>query len=87
MLSKYDSIAAITKDYNFAWIKKKNKMIPVNFSPKVVTKTQNLNPIIQSNGAFLYSKNFLKYNNRIGKNHIIMKLIFLNQLKLILKKI
>ena len=23
MLSKYDSIAAITKDYNFAWIKKR----------------------------------------------------------------
>ena len=69
MLSKYDSVAAITKDYNFAWIKKKNKMIPVNFSPKVVTKTQNLNPIIQSNGAFFIfkKKTFLKYNNRIGK--------------------
>ena len=48
---------------------KKNKMIPVNFSPKVVTKTQNLNPIIQSNGAFFIFKKkpFLKYNNRIGK--------------------
>ncbi len=69
MLSKYDSIAAITKDYNFAWIKKKNKMTPVNFDPKVVTKTQNLNPIIQSNGAFFIfkKKTFLKYNNRIGK--------------------
>ena len=31
-------------------------MIPVNFSPKVVTKTQNLNPIIQSNGAFFIFK-------------------------------
>ena len=68
-LKYYDSVAAVTKDYNFAWILKKNKIVPINFDPKHVTKTQNLNPIIQSNGAFFIfkKKTFLKYNNRMGK--------------------
>jgi len=69
-LKSYDSVAAVTKDYNFAWVKNKsNKLIPINFNPRVVTKTQNLNPIIQSNGAFFIfkKKTFMKYNNRIGK--------------------
>ncbi len=69
-LKNYDSVAAVTKDYNFAWVKNKsNKLIPINFNPRVVTKTQNLNPIIQSNGAFFIfkKKTFMKYNNRIGK--------------------
>lgn len=69
-LKNYDSVAAITKDYNFAWVKKRKKIIPINFNPRIITKTQNLNPIIQSNGAFFIftKKIFLKYNNRIGKN-------------------
>jgi N-acylneuraminate cytidylyltransferase len=69
-LKNYDSIAAVTKDYNFAWLEnKKKKFIPINFDPKIITKTQNLNPIIQSNGAFFIfkKKTFMKYNNRIGK--------------------
>ncbi len=69
-LKNYDSVAAITKDYNFAWLEnKKKKFIPINFDPKIITKTQNLNPIIQSNGAFFIfkKKTFMKYNNRIGK--------------------
>tara|TARA_B100000963_G_C22596093_1_gene657904 strand:+ start:315 stop:974 length:660 start_codon:yes stop_codon:yes gene_type:complete len=69
-LKNYDSVAAITKDYNFAWLEnKKKKFIPINFNPKIITKTQNLSPIIQSNGAFFIfkKKTFMKYNNRIGK--------------------
>jgi N-acylneuraminate cytidylyltransferase len=69
-LKYYDSVAAVTKDYNFAWLENKNKkLIPVNFNPNIITKTQNLNPIIQSNGAFFMfkKKTFMKYNNRIGK--------------------
>lgn len=69
-LNNHDSVAAITKDYNFAWLENsKKKLIPINFNPKIITKTQNLNPIIQSNGAFFIfkKKTFLKYNNRIGK--------------------
>ena len=69
-LNNHDSVAAITKDYNFAWLENsKKKLIPINFNPKVITKTQNLNPIIQSNGGFFIfkKKTFMKYNNRIGK--------------------
>lgn len=69
-LKNYDSVAAVTKDYNFAWIEnKKKKFIPINFNPEIITKTQNLSPIIQSNGAFFIfkKKTFMKYNNRIGK--------------------
>lgn len=70
-LNNHDSVAAVTKDYNFAWFENsKKKLIPINFNPKIITKTQNLNPIIQSNGAFFIfkKKTFMKYNNRIGKN-------------------
>ncbi len=69
-LKKYDSVASVTKDFNFAWLEnKKKKLVPINFNPKVITKTQNLNPIIQSNGSFFIfkKKTFMKYNNRIGK--------------------
>ena len=56
-LKSFDSVAAVTKDYNFAWIENKNKkLIPINFNPKVVVKTQNLNPIVQSTGAFFICK-------------------------------
>ena len=56
-LKNFDSVAAVTKDYNFAWIENKNKkLVPINFNPKVVVKTQNLNPIVQSNGAFFIFK-------------------------------
>jgi CMP-N-acetylneuraminic acid synthetase len=70
-LAQYDSVAAVTKYYNFAWLKNKNnKMIPINFNPKQVSKTQNLNPIVMSNGAFFIfkKKTFIKYKNRIGQN-------------------
>ena len=70
-LNNHDSVAAVTKDYNFAWFENsKKKLIPINFNPKIITKTQNLNPIIQFNGAFFIfkKKTFMKYNNRIGKN-------------------
>ena len=56
-LNNHDSVAAITKDYNFAWLENsKKKLIPINFNPKIITKTQNLKPIIQSNGAFFIFK-------------------------------
>ena len=77
-LKKYDSVAAVTKDYNFAWLKNKKKIVPINFDPKVITKTQNLNPIIQSNGAFFIfkKKTFMKYNNRIGKKPFYYEISF-----------
>lgn len=78
-LKKYDSIAAVTKDYNFAWLEnKRKKLIPINFDPKVITKTQNLKPIVQSNGAFFIfkKKTFMKYNNRIGKKPYYYEISF-----------
>ena len=77
-LKKYDSVAAVTKDYNFAWLKNKKKIVPINFDPKVITKTQNLNPIIQSNGAFFIfkKKTFMKYNNRMGKKPFYYEINF-----------
>jgi CMP-N-acetylneuraminic acid synthetase len=78
-LKNYDSVAAVTKDYNFAWLEnKQKKLVPINFDPKVITKTQNLNPIIQSNGAFFIfkKKTFMKYNNRIGKKPYYFEINF-----------
>ena len=78
-LKFFDSVHSVTKDYNFAWLEdKKKKFIPINFDPKVVTKTQNLNPLVQSNGAFFIfkKKTFLKYNNRIGKNPFFYEINF-----------
>jgi CMP-N-acetylneuraminic acid synthetase len=78
-LANYDSVAAVTKYYNFAWLKNKNnKLIPINFNPEEVSKTQNLNPIVMSNGAFFIfkKKTFIKYKNRIGKNPFYYELSF-----------
>ena len=84
-LNHYDSVAAVTKDYNFAWLEnKKKKLIPLNFNPKKISKTQNLNPIIQSNGAFFIfkKKTFMKYNNRIGKNPFYSEINFPESLEI-----
>ena len=78
-LKYYDSVHSVTKEYNFACVEKsKQKLIPVNFNPKVITKTQNLNPIVQSNGAFFIfkKKTFMRYNNRIGKKPFYYELNF-----------
>jgi CMP-N-acetylneuraminic acid synthetase len=78
-LKNFDSVHSVTKDYNFAWLENsKQKLIPINFNPKVITKTQNLKPIVQSNGAFFIfkKKTFMKYNNRIGKNPFYYELSF-----------
>lgn len=78
-LKSFDSVHSVTKDYNFAWLEKsKKKFVPINFNPKVVTKTQNLKPIVQSNGAFFIfkKKTFSWYNNRIGKKPFYYELNF-----------
>ena len=76
-LKNFDSVHSVTKDYNFAWIEKTKKINSINFNPKVITKTQNLNPIVQSNGAFfIFKKTFMKYSNRIGKKPFYYELNF-----------
>ena len=88
-LSNFDSVAAVTKDYNFAWIEKsKQKLIPINFNPKIITKTQNLNPIVQSNGAFFIfkKKTFMKYNNRLGKKPYYFEMNFPESIEIDVKE-
>ena len=68
-LGKHDSVTSVTKHQEFSWILKYKKFFPINFNPKIVNKTQNLNPIYMSNGSFFIfkKKTFKRYNNRIGK--------------------
>ncbi len=67
-LKTYDSVTSVTKHQEFSWMIKKKKVRPINFNPKIVEKTQNLDPIWMSNGAFFIfkKKTFKKFNNRIG---------------------
>jgi CMP-N-acetylneuraminic acid synthetase len=60
----YDSVQACTKHYEFTYFQGN----PVNFDPKIVQKTQDLEPIIMGNGAFfIFTKKMFKKNcNRVG---------------------
>jgi len=64
----YDSIHSVTKHQEFSWLE--DNMEPINFKPNVVQKTQDLPPIIMSNGGFFIfkKKTFKQLNNRIGDN-------------------
>ena len=80
-LKKHDSVISVTKHQEFSWMlkgKKKKKFFPINFNPKVVRKTQNLDPIYMSNGSFFIfrKRTFKKYNNRIGTNPYYYELKF-----------
>jgi len=80
-LKNHDSVTSVTKHQEFSWIlkgKKNKKFFPINFNPKVVSKTQNLDPVYMSNGSFFIfrKKTFKKYNNRIGKNPYYYELKF-----------
>ncbi|MFY0650411.1 MAG: hypothetical protein JXQ96_00190 [Cyclobacteriaceae bacterium] len=66
--SDYDSVHSITRHQEFSWLG--DKMIPINFNPDVIQKTQDLPCITMSNGAFFIfrKKTFKKYGNRIGES-------------------
>ena len=68
--------------------KQKKKLVPINFDPKVVVKTQNLNPIVQSNGAFFIfkKKTFMKYNNRLGKKPYYFEMNFPESIEIDMKE-
>ncbi len=61
----YDSIQSVTEHQEFSYYQGK----PINFTKNVVQKTQDLEPIVMSNGAFFgfTKKTFKKNNNRVGK--------------------
>jgi CMP-N-acetylneuraminic acid synthetase len=65
-LGGYDSVEAVTSHQHFAYLNGE----PVNFDPTVIQKTQNLEPIELSNGAFFaFTKKCFIENqkNRRGK--------------------
>ena len=82
-IKEYEFVHSVTSHKEFAWIRKKNQAKKINFG-KVVKKTQNLDPILFSNGAFFIfkKKNFLKYNNRLGKKNYFYDLNFPESLEL-----
>jgi len=82
-IKKYEFVHSVTSHKEFAWIRKNNQSKKINFG-KVVKKTQNLDPILFSNGAFFIfkKKNFLKYNNRLGKKNYFYDLNFPESLEL-----
>ena len=62
----YDSINSVTEHKEFSYYKGS----PINFKKGVVQKTQDLEPIVMSNGAFFIfkKKTFKEHNNRVGSN-------------------
>jgi N-acylneuraminate cytidylyltransferase len=77
-INNYDAIHSVSIHREFAWKIKNNKILPINFNPNVVKKTQSLQPIYFSNGAFhiFKTKTFLKFKNRLGKKNFFYNLTF-----------
>jgi len=65
----YEFIHSIHSIQDFAWLG--DTFHPLNFNPKVVQRTQDVEKIHFSKGAFFIftKKNFKKYKNRFGKNN------------------
>jgi len=63
----YDSIHSIYTVQDFAWLGESH--VPLNFNPSVVERTQDVEKVHFSNGAFfIFTKNtFKKFNNRFGE--------------------
>lgn len=70
----YDTVQACTEHKEFAYFRNK----PINFDPKHIQKTQNLEPIILGNGAFfIFTKQtFKEHKNRTGSNPYFYPLSF-----------
>jgi len=79
--SDYEFVHSTFAVKDFAWLKDDSN--PINFNDKVVQRTQDLEPIVFSNGAFFVftKKVFLKYKNRIGKNNYFYNLSILESLE------
>ena len=73
-LSTYDTVCACTEHKEFTYFKGQ----PVNFNSEVVSKTQDLEPVIMGNGAFFIftKKEFMKNKNRTSKNNYFYPITF-----------
>jgi CMP-N-acetylneuraminic acid synthetase len=69
-----ETVHSVTCKQDFAWLSSFEK--PINFNPSVVQRTQDLDKIFFSNGAFFIfkKKTFMKYKNRLGKNNFLYEL-------------
>jgi len=52
----YLSVQSVSRINDFAWIDEGNRLKPLNFSPGIVQRTQDLNPIVISKGAFFMAR-------------------------------
>lgn len=85
-LKKANFVHSVSEHKHFAWLKKDNKYKKINFG-KNVNKTQSLDPIVFSNGAFFIfkKKKFMEINNRLGKKNYYYNLNFPESLELDVK--
>ena len=70
----YDSVHSVTSKQDFAWLESFER--PINFNPNVVQRTQDLEKIYFSNGAFFIftKKTFMENKNRFGKNNFLYEI-------------
>ena len=69
----------------FSYLKNKESFSPINFNPKIIQKTQQLNKIIHLHGAFFIFKKDIFLNNglqRITKNNFFYDVKFPENLDL-----
>lgn len=80
--NNYEFVHSTHSVKDFAWLK--NDSNPINFNDKVVQRTQDLDPIVFSNGAFFIftKKVFLQYQNRLGKNNYFYNLSVLESIEI-----
>ena len=85
-LKKANFVHSVSEHKHFAWMKKDKKYKKINFG-KNVNKTQSLDPIVFSNGAFFIfkKKKFMEINNRLGKKNYYYNLNFPESLELDVK--
>lgn len=72
----FDSLLSVTKIQQFLWDKDKNECINHDRTIIKWPRTQDLKPIYEINHAFYLNsiKNYLKYNDRIGKHPYLYEL-------------
>lgn len=70
----YDSVHSVTYKQDFAWLGSFGN--PINFNPAVVQRTQDLEKIYFSNGAFFIfsKKTFIENRHRFGKNNFLYEI-------------
>jgi len=72
----FRSVQSVTKIQDFAWLRNGSLDSPVNFDPKIVLKTQDLPPLLISNGAFFVAKagDILSQSSRVPAPNFMYEL-------------